>query len=252
VRLWVHEVYRVFSDRLVDPADGELVFGMVQNVIKDSFKLDFKKLFSHLAANPQAGPTNDDLRSLFFGNFTVPNADPRVYNEITDMARLQEVVEEYLGEYNQLSKTPMSLVMFRFAIEHISRISRIIAQPNGHALLVGMGGSGRQSAAKLAAAMGEYTLFRIELTKSYSRQEWRDDIQKMHRLAGYEGKRTVFLFSDNQIKEEGFLEDISMLLNTGDVPNLYAADEKAEIIEKMRAVCREQKLVDMDTSPLSM
>jgi len=46
----------------------------------------------------------------------------------------------------------------------------------------------------------------------------------------------VFLFSDSQIKDETFMEDISMILNTGDVPNLYAGDEKAEIIEKMQNI----------------
>ena len=57
---------------------------------------------------------------------------------------------------------------------------------------------------------------------------------------GAEGKQTVFLFADNQIKDESFMEDISMILNTGDVPNLYAADEKAEIIEKMQTVARNE------------
>ena len=58
--------------------------------------------------------------------------------------------------------------------------------------------------------------------------------------AGGEGKQTVFLFADNQIKDESFMEDISMILNTGDVPNLYASDEKAEIIEKMQTVARNE------------
>lgn len=56
--------------------------------------------------------------------------------------------------------------------------------------------------------------------------------------AGVDGKQTVFLFSDNQIKEESFVEDINMILNTGDVPNIFPADEKADVIEKMQTVAR--------------
>ena len=56
--------------------------------------------------------------------------------------------------------------------------------------------------------------------------------------SGVDGKQTVFLFSDNQIKEESFVEDINMILNTGDVPNIFAADEKADVIDKMQGVAR--------------
>ena len=57
---------------------------------------------------------------------------------------------------------------------------------------------------------------------------------------GAEGKQTVFLFSDNQIKNESFMEDISMILNTGDVPNIFPPDEKADVIEKMQTVARNE------------
>lgn len=58
--------------------------------------------------------------------------------------------------------------------------------------------------------------------------------------SGGDGKQSVFLLSDNEIKEESFLEDVNMILNTADIPNLFASDEKAEIIEKMQTASRNE------------
>ena len=59
----------------------------------------------------------------------------------------------------------------------------------------------------------------------------------MLQSAGGHGKPTVFLLTDTQIKEESFLEDVDSLLNTGEVPNLFAVDEKAELIEVRCCLC---------------
>lgn len=76
-----------------------------------------------------------------------------------------QTVEEYLEDYNSSSSAPMRLVMFLDAVEHVSRVSRVIRLPQGHALLLGVGGSGRQSLTRLAAHMQEFDVYQIEISK---------------------------------------------------------------------------------------
>lgn len=141
------------------------------------------------------------------------------------------------------SKVPMDLVIFGFIIEHISRISRIIKQNNGHGLLIGIGGSGRSSATKLATYIAEFELFQVEVSKKYTLTEWRNDIKTLLRKAGEQAVNIVFLFCDHQIKDEAFLEDINMLLNSGDIPSLFENDERLEIIEKVVFYCELYSMV---------
>uniref|UniRef100_A0A8C3KFE8 Dynein axonemal heavy chain 3 n=1 Tax=Calidris pygmaea TaxID=425635 RepID=A0A8C3KFE8_9CHAR len=251
IRLWIHEVYRVFYDRLVDEEDRKLFFQMVQETTSNAFNIGhiFNYFDRHLS--PTGEISDDDIRSLFFGDYLNPDSNVKVYDEITDLKQLTTVMEYYLEEYNNISKAPMSLVMFKFAIEHISRICRVLKQDNGHLLLVGVGGSGRQSATKLATYMNSFELFQIEITKSYGTHEWKDDVKRVMLKAGVGNNNVSFLFCDNQIKDEAFVEDINMLLNTGDVPNIFATDEKAEIVEKMQGAARMENR-KIEATPLAM
>uniref|UniRef100_A0A8D0TSX2 Dynein axonemal heavy chain 3 n=1 Tax=Sus scrofa TaxID=9823 RepID=A0A8D0TSX2_PIG len=249
IRLWIHEVYRVFYDRLIDHKDRQVFFNMVKETTSNCFKQSMEKVLIHLS--PTGKIVDDNIRSLFFGDFFKPESDQKIYDEITDLKQLTAVMEYYLEEFNNISKAPMSLVMFKFAIEHISRICRVLKQDKGHLLLVGIGGSGRQSATKLSTFMNAYELYQIEITKSYSGNDWREDLKKIMLQVGVATKSTVFLFSDNQIKDESFVEDINMLLNTGDVPNIFPADEKADLVEKMQTAARAEG-EKIEVTPLSM
>ncbi|XP_036012666.1 dynein axonemal heavy chain 2 isoform X8 [Mus musculus] len=213
-RLWIHECFRVFSDRLVDTADMEAFMG----ILSDKLGTFFDLTFHHLCPNK---------RPPIFGDFL---KEPKVYEDLVDLTVLKTAMETALNEYNlSPSVVPMQLVLFREAIEHITRIVRVIGQPRGNMLLVGIGGSGRQSLARLASSICDYNTFQIEVTKHYRKQEFRDDIKRLYRQAGVELQTTSFLFVDTQIADESFLEDINNILSSGEVPNLYKSDEFEEI-----------------------
>ena len=92
--------------------------------------------------------------------------------------------------------------MFLDACDHVSRISRVLRQPQGNALLLGVGGSGRQSLSRLATYISNYKIYQIEVVKGYNMTNWRDNMKTCLMQAGVEGKPTVFLFCDTQIINE--------------------------------------------------
>jgi hypothetical protein len=75
---------------------------------------------------------------------------------------LRQMIDGFLEEYDSESKQPMRLVLFMDAIEHVSRINRILRLALGNALLCGVGGSGRKSLTKLAAFMADYKAIHLD------------------------------------------------------------------------------------------
>lgn len=252
-RLWVHEVLRVYGDRLVDEGDTSWLVEQIRSTLSERLDEDIDQLFADFAEPHGARITETHLRNLIYCDFQRPNDDRKLYTEVTSLDDLAMVVQDFLNEYNSISKKPMNLVLFRFAIEHLSKICRIMMQPRSHALLVGVGGSGRQSLTRLASHIADHEIFQVEIARQYGVYEWREDLKIILRKSASSDLHTTFLFTDMQIKEESFLEDISNLMNSGEVPNLFATDDKTEICEKMRQIDRQRdKSMQTDGSPVAL
>eukprot|EP01052_Picozoa_sp_SAG31_P002976 SAG31_NODE_109_length_24587_cov_111.480848_7_plen_3254_part_00 len=227
IRLWAHECMRVFHDRLIDAEDQkyfkELLLELIQMKFSKSWDYDETFVDSH----------------IIFGDYLKMGAtgEDRTYEEVKDLKAMSHLMDEYLFEYNMTNPVPMNLVFFRDAMEHISRIARICRLEKGNAMLVGVGGSGKQSCTRLATAMLEYKCFGVELKKGYDIVSFRDDIKRLFELTGIAGKHVTFLLVDTQIVVESMLEDVNNILNTGEVPGMYADDEKAKVISDMIPVC---------------
>ena len=137
------------------------------------------------------------------------DADPKHYQQIQDLSVLVNRMDSFQDDYNADTtfiingpKKPMKLVMFLDACEHICRIARVLRMPQGNALLLGVGGSGRQSLARMATFIASYKLFQIEVIKNYNMRAWRDDLKKALMIAGLDNRPISFLFCDTQIVNE--------------------------------------------------
>jgi MoxR-like ATPase len=230
VRLWRNEVLRVFHDRLITEADKKLVRDdLVAQLIHDNFPNETK----HALADP-----------ILFGDYRQINSEVdsevRMYEDLGEYSTIKGIFNEVLANYNEEQDKNLNLVLFQDALEHVTRIHRIIRMPRGNALLVGVGGSGKQSLAKLACYASGYRVYQISLQRVYGEDQFKEDLKQLYHVLGADkgGSPVVFLFTDAHVKHESFLEMINNMLTSGMVPALFTEEERLPLIDSVREECR--------------
>ena len=163
VRLWVHECGRVFSDRLNDENDVQKLFDQMSNSCRDFIKEDmFTCMKEALPEQFTLDHPNIERSTVMMKEMikfsdlldgSSQHANARGYDELElyAMPELTAQLNDSLDSYNSVSQRPMDLVLFSYAVIHLLRICRVLKMHKGNALLIGVGGSGRQSLSYLAA-----------------------------------------------------------------------------------------------------
>lgn len=131
-----------------------------------------------------------------------------------------------------------------FLIVFFFRINRIIEGPRGNALLVGVGGSGKQSLARLAAYISSLSVTQIQLRRGYGMTDLKIDLNTLYMKVGVKNIQSMFLMTDAQVTDESFLVIINDMLASGEVSELFSDDELDTIINAMRNEVKQLGIVD--------
>ncbi|KAF6214793.1 hypothetical protein GE061_009536 [Apolygus lucorum] len=213
LKLWKHECERVLADRFTSEADKEWFMTTLAASVEEFIQVPISQgKIQYLRK-----PVPFSLKECYFVDFLrdapEPTGDddssemleaPKIYEEVPSWAFLKEKLYFYMDAYNETVKgTKMDMVFFHDAMVHLMIISRIIRTARGSALLV-----------------EQFPSSRI-----YGVNNFMEDLKHLYRVAGGKCMGITFIFTDNDIKDEAFLEFLNNILSSGEVANLFTKEE---------------------------
>lgn len=129
----------------------------------------------------------------------------RVYEDLLDYGAIYFLFQEMLDEYNAGNRfRNLTLVLFEYCLDHLTRIHRVLRMHRGHMLLVGPAGSGKKSLCELAAFAANRELREINLiATTYDLRAFEKDLKEVLIKTGLRGRKVVLLLNLDQVSGAG-------------------------------------------------
>ena len=236
--LWKHEVTRVFCDKLRDTEDKKEFSNIVDIVLGENYEkeiTDQLKTDYYFADYLRPVVQNEEIGCLEY---------PKNYENVVTLDRAREATTNFMNELNEKKdRKHVEIVLFDDCLKDLMKVTRVIQQEQGSCMLVGVGGSGKQSLTRLAAFCEQNLL----VQPTYGTPPRPDDLRLVFRtifnkiIEEYnpaKGKYFIphtLLMTDAEFKIDYYLEVVSSFLATGEIANLFGQkNDKNAIIATMR------------------
>ena len=131
------------------------------------------------------------------------------------------------------------LVLFDDALHHVLKVTRVLELERRSILLVGVGGSGKKSIAKVAAAVAGVPILHSAKGPNYNLSNFLDELGTAFKRSGLKGESVCFLVSDADVCDSIFLDYINQQLIAGRIPDLFLKEDVDSIVTELRPAFKE-------------
>lgn len=223
ITLLIHELSRVFLDRLTSEIDGLIFFEVLAKQLHEFLKTKYNAQF---------------LKESFFifGDFfeTGLRKEEKTYKFLSDESKLSQIIEDYHYHGKILDVgIPNEMVFFPQVFRHIASAARILGQSEGHLLLLGIGGTGKKTNARLACFIQQCEFVGLSFSRNYGYIDFKEEVKLLILKAGVKGS-SVALFLTDVSMYDSFLEVICNLIATWDICSFIDNETKKNVVSELK------------------
>jgi len=222
VRVWAHEAQRVFQDRLVTAPERAWSEAALDDTARAAF--------------PGTDVTHVLRRPLLYADWL--SRDVRR----VDRAALRDYAAARLRGFSD-EALDTDLVLHDAVLDLALRCDRVLQQPAGHLLLIGVAGSGRTTVTRFCAWLRGLSLYSVPSARDYDDARFDDDLRALLRRVGVRGERVCWTLDEAQVAHPARVERLNTLLANAEVADLFDGDEHASLLSALRDAAQRDGLV---------